>query len=153
MLLLLIRCGKRDAALSLEQGADLPVEGLLVRFHGQEHVGPLLQAPLKNGRVVCRASAWISTPSSSRVLSSSLRAARHLGDKPVTECRPQPPPRSPAGFCHHTPAGPRRRHRLGSGSPSRPAAPCQTPGGGPFVAVRHPRSGTGRGRCHQTASA
>jgi hypothetical protein len=39
-------------ALSLELGADLPVEGLLVRFHGQEHVVPLLQAPLKNGRVV-----------------------------------------------------------------------------------------------------
>ena len=71
VLLLLIRCHERDVALALELGADLSVEGLLVRFDGQEHVGPLLQAPLKNGRVVCRASAWISTPSSSRVLSNS----------------------------------------------------------------------------------
>jgi len=49
--------------LSLELGTDLPVKGLLVRFHGQQRVDPLLQAPMKNGRVVCRASAWISTPS------------------------------------------------------------------------------------------
>lgn len=40
MALLVIACSKRDVALSLELGADLPVEGLLVRFHGQEHVGP-----------------------------------------------------------------------------------------------------------------
>ena len=58
--------------------ADLAVEGLLVGFDGQEHVGPLLQAPSKNACVVCRASAWINTPSSSRVLSSSFRAVRSL---------------------------------------------------------------------------
>ena len=83
MALLVIRCHQRDVALALVLTADLPVEGLLVRFDGQEHVGPLLQAPLKNGRVVCKASAWISTLSSSRVLSSSLRAARSL-DSPVS---------------------------------------------------------------------
>jgi hypothetical protein len=40
-------------ALSLELGADLPVEGLLVRFHGQEHVGPqgrLKVCPWRAGR-------------------------------------------------------------------------------------------------------
>jgi hypothetical protein len=41
-------CAKK----TLEKGADLQVEGLLVRFDGQEHVGPLLQAPLNNGRCV-----------------------------------------------------------------------------------------------------
>ena len=75
---LVIRCSKRDMTLSLQLTADLAVEGLLVGFDGQKDVGPLLQAPLKNGRVVCGASAWISTPSSSRLLSSSLRAARSL---------------------------------------------------------------------------
>ena len=83
VLLLLIRCRERDRTLSLELAADLAVEGFLVGFDGQEHVGPLLQAPLKNGRVVCRASAWIRTPSSFRVLSSCLRAARSL-DSPVS---------------------------------------------------------------------
>ena len=78
VLLLLIRCSERDVALSLELAADLTVEGLLVGLDGQEQVGPLLQAPLKNGRVVCRASAWISLPSRSIVLNSSLSAARSL---------------------------------------------------------------------------
>ena len=78
VLLLLIRCSERDVALSLELAADLTVEGLLVGFDGQDDVGPLLQAPLKNGRLVCRASAWISLPSSSIVLNSSLSAARSL---------------------------------------------------------------------------
>jgi hypothetical protein len=41
--------------LSLELTADLPVEGLLVGFDGQEHVGPLGEAPSKNDCVVCRA--------------------------------------------------------------------------------------------------
>lgn len=83
MAFLVIACSEWDVAFSLELGADLPVERLLVGFDGQEHVGPLLQAPLKNGRVVCRASARISTPSSSRVFSSYLRAARSL-DSPVS---------------------------------------------------------------------
>jgi hypothetical protein len=78
VLLVLIRCSERDLALSLELAADLTVESLLVGFDGQDDVGPLLQAPLKNGRLVCRASAWINLPSSSIVLSNSLRAARSL---------------------------------------------------------------------------
>ena len=62
MLLLLSLCGERDVPLSLELALDLAVEGLLVRFDGQEHVGPLL---------------------SSRLVSSSLRVARSL-DSPVS---------------------------------------------------------------------
>ena len=54
---LVIRCRERDVALALELGADLPIEGLLVGFDGQEDVGPLLQAPSKNACVVCSASA------------------------------------------------------------------------------------------------
>ncbi len=57
MLLLLSRCGERDMPFSLELALDLSMQGLLVRFDAQQDVGPLLQAPLKNGRVVCRASA------------------------------------------------------------------------------------------------
>jgi hypothetical protein len=56
MLLLLIRCSILDVAFSFKLGADLPVERLLVGFDGQEHVGPLLQSPLKNWPVVCRAT-------------------------------------------------------------------------------------------------
>ena len=52
-----IGCRERDVALALELGADLPIEGLLVGFDGQEDVGPLLQAPSKNACVVCSASA------------------------------------------------------------------------------------------------
>ena len=54
---LVIGCRERDVTLSLELGADLAVEGLLVGFHGQDNVGPLLQAPSKNACVVCSASA------------------------------------------------------------------------------------------------
>jgi len=78
VLLLLIRCSERDLALSLELAADLAVEPWLVGLDGQDDVGALLEAPLKNGRLVCRASAWISLPSRSIVLSSSLSAARSL---------------------------------------------------------------------------
>jgi len=81
--LLLITCGVWDVPFPLELALDLAAEGLLIRFDGQEHVGPLLQAPQKIWRVVCRASAWISTPSRSSVDSSSLRAARSL-DSPVS---------------------------------------------------------------------
>ena len=64
-------------AFSLELGADLTMQHLLVGFDGQEHVGPLIQAPLKNGRVAtgqlllfekasptekAAPTAWISTP-------------------------------------------------------------------------------------------
>jgi hypothetical protein len=65
--------------LTLELALDLSMQGLLVRFDGQQDVGPLLQAPLKNGRVVCRASAWISPPSRSSVDSSSYCFAEAYG--------------------------------------------------------------------------
>jgi hypothetical protein len=78
MALLVIRCSERDVTLSLELAADLAIEGLLVGFHGQEHVGPKGEAPAKNDCDVWSASAWISRPSRSRLLSSSLRAARSL---------------------------------------------------------------------------
>ena len=54
---LLIRCQKRDLALPLELAANLAVENPLIRFHGQEEVGPLLLELPKNGFWVCRASA------------------------------------------------------------------------------------------------
>ena len=44
-----ITCSERDLALSLELAADLALEGLLVGLNGQEHIGPLGEAPLKNG--------------------------------------------------------------------------------------------------------
>ena len=86
MALLVIACHERDLALSLKLATDLAVQGLLVGLDGQEHVGPLGVdavfsagvAPAKNDWVVWSASAWISTPSRSRLLSSSLRAARSL---------------------------------------------------------------------------
>ena len=73
---LLIRCQKRDLALPLELAANLAVENPLIRFHGQEEVGPLLLELPKNGFWVCRASAWISTPSRSSSPSSFLSTAR-----------------------------------------------------------------------------
>jgi hypothetical protein len=48
MAFLVIRCGERDLALSLELAVDLAVQRLLVAFDGQEHVGPLGEAPVKN---------------------------------------------------------------------------------------------------------
>jgi hypothetical protein len=87
MALLVIRCRERDVSLSLEMAADLAVKGLLVGFHGQEHVGPLGVdvvfsegvAPAKNDCVVWSASAWIRTPSRSRLLSSSYCFAEACG--------------------------------------------------------------------------
>ena len=49
---LVIRCQERDLALSLELAADLTVQRLLVGFHRQEEVGPLLLELPKNGRWV-----------------------------------------------------------------------------------------------------
>ena len=51
MPLLLITCGVWDVPFPLELALDPAAEGLLIRFDGQKHVGPLLHAPLKNGRV------------------------------------------------------------------------------------------------------
>jgi hypothetical protein len=48
MSLLAIACHERDVTLSLELATDLAVEGLLVGLDGQEHVGPLGEAPAKN---------------------------------------------------------------------------------------------------------
>ena len=73
---LVIRCHERDSALSLELGADLPLEGFLVAFDAQEEVGPLLLELPKNGRWVWSASAWISTSSRSSSPSSWRSTAR-----------------------------------------------------------------------------
>jgi hypothetical protein len=43
-----IRCHERDPALSLELAADLAAQRLLVGFHCQEEVGPLLLELSKN---------------------------------------------------------------------------------------------------------
>ncbi len=62
----------RDLALSVKLAADLSVQLLPVGLRRQEEVGPLLLELPKNGFWVCRASAWISTPSRS----SSPRSCR-----------------------------------------------------------------------------
>ena len=71
-----IRCHKRDLALSLELAADLTMQSLLVRFHRQEEVGPLFPELLKNGFWLWSASAWISTPFRSSSPRSCLSTAR-----------------------------------------------------------------------------
>ena len=81
-----IRCCERDAALSLELVVDLPAEDLLILFDAQEKVAPLAAGTTENACVVCNTTppekapptAWISTPSSFIVLSSSLNAERSL---------------------------------------------------------------------------
>ena len=73
---LVIRCHEGDVTLSKQLIGDLAVESLLVRFHGQEEVGPLLRELPKNACCVCRASAWISTPSRSSSPSSFWSTAR-----------------------------------------------------------------------------
>ena len=47
---LVIRCHKWDHALSLKLATDLVVKRLLVGFHRQQEVGPLLLELPKNGR-------------------------------------------------------------------------------------------------------
>jgi hypothetical protein len=44
-----IRCHKRDLPLSQELAVDLAVQRLLVGFHRQQEVGPLLLELPKNG--------------------------------------------------------------------------------------------------------
>jgi hypothetical protein len=78
MAFLVIRSSERDLAFSLKLAADLAIELGLVGLDGQGDVGAMLETPAKNACVVCRASAWISLPSSSIVLSSSLSAACSL---------------------------------------------------------------------------
>jgi hypothetical protein len=69
----------REVPVSAELGHDLLIQPALVVLDRQEQVGTLLGGELKNAGEVCSASAWISTPSSSRVLSKVLRAARSWG--------------------------------------------------------------------------
>ena len=73
----------REVPVATELGGDLPIQPALVVLDCQEQVGALLGGELKNAGEVCSASAWISTPSSSRVLSKVLRAARSW-DSPVS---------------------------------------------------------------------
>ena len=75
---LVMRCSKRDLALSLELGIDLPDERFLVGLGAQQEVGPLLRELPKNALCVCSASAWISTPSSSSSPRSFLSSACSL---------------------------------------------------------------------------
>ena len=108
MLLLLIRCCIGDVAFSLKLGADLPTERLLVGFDRQEQVGPLLQAPLKNGRVVCRA-----TPSLREGFANGEGFAYRL-DQHDLQLQPRHPLQSPARSWRHTPASPNPLSCLGS---------------------------------------
>jgi hypothetical protein len=73
---LVICCHESDLAFPQELAADLAVQRLLVGFHRQQDAGPLLLQELKNGCCVCRASAWINTPSSSSSPSSCRSTAR-----------------------------------------------------------------------------
>jgi hypothetical protein len=73
---LVIRCHERDVPLALELAEDLAMQRLLVGFHRQQEVGPLLLELSKNGFWVCGASAWISTPSRSSSPRSFLSTAR-----------------------------------------------------------------------------
>jgi len=73
----------REVQVATELGDDLLVQPALVVLDLQEQVGALLGGELKNAGEVCKAPAWIRTPSSSRVLSKALRAARSW-DSPVS---------------------------------------------------------------------
>jgi hypothetical protein len=75
---LVMRYSKRDLALPLELGVDLPDEGFLVGLGAQQEVGPLLRELPKNALCVWRASAWISTPSRSSSPKSFLSSACSL---------------------------------------------------------------------------
>jgi hypothetical protein len=74
----------RKVSFAAELGSDLPIQPALVVFDRQEQVGALFGGELKNAGEVCSASAWISTPSSSSVLSKPFRAARSW-DSPVSK--------------------------------------------------------------------
>lgn len=74
----------REMPVATELRDDLLIQPALVVFDRQEQVGALLGGELKNAGEVWSASAWISTPSSSSVLSSCLRAARSW-DSPVSK--------------------------------------------------------------------
>jgi hypothetical protein len=67
---LVIACHERYVALSLKLAEDLAMQRLLVGFHGQEEVGPLLLEELKTG-AVCGAHL----PESPRLRDLALRGA------------------------------------------------------------------------------
>lgn len=81
----------RKVPVAAELGDDLLIQPALVVFDRQEQVGALLGGELKNAGEVCSATpsekagptAWISTPSSSSVLSKAFCAARSW-DSPVS---------------------------------------------------------------------
>jgi hypothetical protein len=54
---LLVPCHKRDRALSLELAGNLAMQRLMVCFHRQDEVGPLLLEELKNGRWMWKKSS------------------------------------------------------------------------------------------------
>ena len=66
----------RKVPVSAELGDNLLIQPALVVLARQDQVGALLGGELNNAGEVCSVSAWISTPSSSRVLSKAFRAAR-----------------------------------------------------------------------------
>jgi hypothetical protein len=68
----------REVPVPAEQGNDLLIQPALVLFDRQEQVGALLGGELKNTGEVCSASAWISTPSRSRLLSKVFFEGRAL---------------------------------------------------------------------------
>ena len=73
----------REVPVATELGDDLLIQPALVVFDRQEQVGALLGGELKNAGEVCSASAWISTPWSSSVLSKTFSASRSW-DSPVS---------------------------------------------------------------------
>lgn len=73
----------REVPVSAELGDDLLIQPALVVFDRQEQVGALLGGELKNAGEVCSASARISMPSSSSVLSKTFSASRSW-DFPVS---------------------------------------------------------------------
>ena len=73
----------RKVPVAAELGGNLPIQPALVVLDCQEQACALLGGELKNAGEVCSASAWISTPSSSRVLNKAFRAARSW-DSPVS---------------------------------------------------------------------
>jgi len=66
----------REVPVATELRGDLPVQPALVVFDRQEQACALLGGELKNAGEICNTSTWISTPSSSRVLSKTFSAAR-----------------------------------------------------------------------------
>jgi hypothetical protein len=70
--------------MASELRSDQLIQPALVVLVCQEQIGALLLGELKNAGEVCRAPAWISTPSSSSVHTNAFRAAR-LWDSPVSK--------------------------------------------------------------------